>query len=433
MMLRNMVLFRACFGANRITEFVSVFEKMHPNLKIDWDWDENCVLYRGGDYGPTLIQRLPNHLTAVEWADIAVQCVGCRGVFQVLGEGDNLAQCVQSVGNLTDLQILKMIQGTWSIQFRFLGRSQHLHPTERTRRIESFREVLGVLTQRTVSLESPDHELWLLEDHRILESADIPDGDEALCYCGLWLRVKSSIHPTATELVELSDVKKRPFIHTTTMPADRALLMANLAKIQTGSRVLDPFCGSGGLLLAASLLGGVCVGADIDVALLCHRDQPLPFAPSSNRPHRGVEKVSYMDSFAELKLSDPKILVGLNIEDATAIEQFFKVNGAQGYQSILTDPPYGIRESISLKNEHQMMQRLCEVGQNLLTRGGRLVYLHVMECQVQTLSIIQSGLEMQIQSIAAQFDFRMISCAMERFNGKLWRATIVLERQNCTQ
>ena len=42
----------------------------------------------------------------------------------------------------------------------------------------------------------------------------------------LLLKVSSSTRPTVRELAELSDVKKRAFIGTTTLPADRALLMS---------------------------------------------------------------------------------------------------------------------------------------------------------------------------------------------------------------
>ena len=45
------------------------------------------------------------------------------------------------------------------------------------------------------------------------------------------------------------------------------MVMANLARVRPGSLVLDPFCGSGSLLLTAASLGASVVGADIELAL----------------------------------------------------------------------------------------------------------------------------------------------------------------------
>ena len=50
------------------------------------------------------------------------------------------------------------------MQVKMLGRSDRLHPRERRDRVESFRDVLGVLVKRKVELNNPDHELILLED-----------------------------------------------------------------------------------------------------------------------------------------------------------------------------------------------------------------------------------------------------------------------------
>ena len=186
--------------------------------------------------------------------------MGAKDVFQVLGEGDTLEDCIQKVGRLSDEQILGLIQGSWSMQVKMLGRSDRLHPRERRERVESFRDVLGVLVQRKVVLNNPDHELVLLEDCRSLESDPNAGQPQSPHHVYLLLKVSSSTSPTVKELADLSDVKKRAFIGTTTLPADRALLMSNLGLVKKGMTVLDPFCGSGGLLLFPALLGASVVG-----------------------------------------------------------------------------------------------------------------------------------------------------------------------------
>lgn len=56
-------------------------------------------------------------------------------------------------------------------------------------------------------------------------------------------------------IVGIFDLKSRPFIGTTSMNALFAHIAANAANVQVGQRVLDPFCGTGSLLLAAAYLG----------------------------------------------------------------------------------------------------------------------------------------------------------------------------------
>ena len=43
-----------------------------------------------------------------------------------------------------------------------------------------------------------------------------------------------------------------------------ARCMANLARVKEGDTVLDPFCGTGGILIEAGLIGCKVIGCDID-------------------------------------------------------------------------------------------------------------------------------------------------------------------------
>ena len=48
---------------------------------------------------------------------------------------------------------------------------------------------------------------------------------------------------------------KRPFFHPGCMSPKRARCMANLARVKEGDVVLDPFCGTGGILIEAGVIG----------------------------------------------------------------------------------------------------------------------------------------------------------------------------------
>lgn len=63
---------------------------------------------------------------------------------------------------------------------------------------------------------------------------------------------------------EERDTKNRPFFHPTSMNARFAKFLVNAAGIMPGDVVLDPFCGAGGILIEAGLLGANVIGVDID-------------------------------------------------------------------------------------------------------------------------------------------------------------------------
>lgn len=58
------------------------------------------------------------------------------------------------------------------------------------------------------------------------------------------------------------------------MDPQLSLLMANQAKVKNGDIILDPFVGSGSLLVAAAHFGGYVVGTDIDFLMLHARTRP---------------------------------------------------------------------------------------------------------------------------------------------------------------
>lgn len=61
---------------------------------------------------------------------------------------------------------------------------------------------------------------------------------------------------------------RKPFFHPSMMNATLARVMCNLAGVMPGEIILDPFCGGGGILCEASLLGAKTVGIDLNWRLL---------------------------------------------------------------------------------------------------------------------------------------------------------------------
>jgi SAM-dependent methyltransferase len=60
----------------------------------------------------------------------------------------------------------------------------------------------------------------------------------------------------------------RPFFRSVLVPRQRARCLVNLTGVQHGQRFLDPFCGTGSLLVEAALVGALACGSDIDSVMV---------------------------------------------------------------------------------------------------------------------------------------------------------------------
>jgi tRNA G10 N-methylase Trm11 len=144
---------------------------------------------------------------------------------------------------------------------------------------------------------------------------------------------------------------------TTLLPhAQASLVVANMAQVSAGSAVLDPFCGTGGLLLAAAAFGAnTTVGVDVNASV-------------------DVSRVA--SNFHHLGLTPPRAYL---FGDVTTPEVQARVAELGPFDAIITDPPYGKRERGSeraLGATQEAVWALMEmaVGGDTLRVGGRLVF-----------------------------------------------------------
>lgn len=122
------------------------------------------------------------------------------------------------------------------------------------------RELGQVLVDRgfAVDLDDPDHELRALFSCESSRDSDRSSGDQprdGVCLLG-WLHVESirdfgSRKPT-----------DRPFFQPGGMDPLLARALVNIAGARPGATVLDPMCGTGGVLVEAGLVGATPLGTD---------------------------------------------------------------------------------------------------------------------------------------------------------------------------
>lgn len=112
---------------------------------------------------------------------------------------------------------------------------------------------------------------------------------------------------------EESKPHKRPFFYPGSMNPKLARCMVNLSRVKEGQLLLDPFCGTGGILIEAGLIGCKVVGSDIY--------WKMKNGTSINLDYYGIK------DYRTFNL------------DVRELKMYEKV------ASVVTDPPYGISTS----------------------------------------------------------------------------------------
>ncbi|XP_032415225.1 tRNA (guanine(10)-N(2))-methyltransferase TRMT11 isoform X2 [Xiphophorus hellerii] len=185
-----------------------------------------------------------------------------------------------------------------------------------------------------VSLKNPQHIFCLLEDYGT-DPNNIPEYPNYI-YFGRW------IADGQRELIRSYSVKNRHFIGNTSMDAGLSFIMANHAMAKDSDLVFDPFVGTGSLLVACSHFGAYVCGTDIDYNTIHGKGR----SSRKNQKWRGpdeniranLRQYGKEDMYVDVMVSDASKPVWRN---------------AALFDAIITDPPYGIRESTRRTGSHK--------------------------------------------------------------------------------
>lgn len=134
---------------------------------------------------------------------------------------------------------------------------------------------------------------------------------------------------------------KRPYFHPTSIDPKTARVLVNLARIKKGDTVLDPFCGAGGILIEAALIGMKIKGCDIS---------------------------------AEMIEGCMKNLEYFNLHGGITECDALMVDGISGkVDAIVTDLPYGRSSFMTDRNKERFYSDFLKTAASILTSGRHLV------------------------------------------------------------
>jgi predicted RNA methylase len=129
--------------------------------------------------------------------------------------------------------------------------------------------------------------------------------------------------------VELA-LSRRAYLGPTSLEPLLALAMCNMAGVKPGSLVLDPFVGTGSVLVAAARFGGATFGIDIDYRVLC----------------MGKAGRTVSSNFEQYGLPLPELL------RADMAELCLRGSATAGlFDAVVCDPPYGVRAGVRQSDE----------------------------------------------------------------------------------
>ncbi|MDT8357023.1 MAG: methyltransferase domain-containing protein [Methanomicrobiaceae archaeon] len=86
------------------------------------------------------------------------------------------------------------------------------------------------------------------------------------------------IHPIDRGAFAYRNPQRRPFFHPGVMLPIYARALVNISLVKQGGLLLDPFCGTGGMILEAELVGASVLGSDADQKMVRGSRQNLPDA-----------------------------------------------------------------------------------------------------------------------------------------------------------
>lgn len=174
--------------------------------------------------------------------------------------------------------------------------------------------------------------------------------------------------------------RRRPAFHPSTMPPKIARCMVNLARARPGSTFLDPFCGVGGILIEAAVIGCNVVGVDANKRMLR--------GARSNMKHFNLGALGYVNADARYPLLGE-------------------------VEAIATDPPYGRGSSTMGMKMSTLIREFLEGAASLLKKSGHLC--------------IAAPKEVDLERYASNGGFTLVEQHFVRVHRSLTRRLAVLK------
>ena len=310
-----------------------------------------------------------------------------RYVMEIWGEGSNVESCAK------DTVVPMDFVDDWRLCVLRLGASRGKTSGAKLRNcrdptiFEAFFSTFSEMASKT--------RVDLQDGTEVLVALNYFKGDHhskpSLVYCG---RV---IARGDRDFRQKYALNERKVLGSTTMDIENAALMARLARIDMGHRVLDPFAGSCGCLLATTRLSKTSgIAADINDELV-------------NR----AADLNFKD------LPKPTVIAPCDIHDLND-----RLEKDLTFDAIVTDPPYGRRETCDFPWLTTLLQLATS---RLKPHTGRLVFFVPHATRPTKDNVLE---ELTTNPLFSQF-FHLEATPTQHLSAcSYWYRTLIVLRRN---
>ena len=320
------------------SEVVASLESVCPDFKILFSLDGCLIIEIRKDAG-TIAEILTKKLAMT------------HHITEILGMGGAGEEDVLDTVEKADLKI----EGTYCVRVKRVRDYSTIDTESMEKRIGSIFFKRGV----RANLKNPTVQLRLL----LTENKSI------------FGRIMYSIDRGA---YEARKPHYKPFFYPGVLMPRVARALVNVAKPE--KNILDPFCGTGGILVEAGLMGFTVIGGDMQRKLL--------LGAKMNLCHYNIDHSLMFQDACKEALKDESI------------------------DAVVTDPPYGRSAAIKAESLNQMLSGSLGEIYRVLKKGKRAVFIS----------------EREIEALAIEAGFKVIQTHIQRVHRSLTRRICILEK-----
>lgn len=223
--------------------------------------------------------------------------------------------CSFDPSDISPIKDIELPEGTFAIRSRrYEGRMRDIDSQDLIRKVGA-----ELSKENKVRLKDPDMEVHMIMSDRVHLFLGEKDVDR--------------------NILETRKVGERPFFSPISLHPRYARAIINLTGAHRGDRILDPFCGTGGLAIEAGFMGMKPIISDFDENMI--------IGTQENMEYYGLE----LEDFATIDISDVP-------------DTFGEVD------AIATDPPYGRSTHTGGEHIDSIYARAMEAFADVLRPGG---------------------------------------------------------------
>lgn len=308
---------------------------------------------------------------------LASRSVLIKSIIALWGHGITHEDLYEDLRKSKDT-VMSHLMDTASFKIVVDGFNKSLPQKYKVQRIERLTEDALPFSGK-IDLKNPDQLYYLLEDYgkQSKNAESVPQH----VYFGRWVADGNRNE------IQNQEVNKRSFIGNTSMESSLSLLMANLSKVQKNMLVIDPFVGTGSILVPCAYHQAYVMGTDINYLLLHAKAKPSRHKQKTRSPDESIR-----NNLAGYGLE--AYYCDIMVADASRHAMW---RTTEIFDAIITDPPYGIREGAKKVGKEEAVtltpdQRVDHIPQKVeydlsniftdllnfaykfLRTGGRLTY-----------------------------------------------------------